>query len=156
MECSPPAANDCFLLGRLSYTEKDFYHTILWMQEALDLDAGTATKESEVPSLDRKEVLDYLSYSLAMVSLITFQVLLVGWRWYWCNVCSETLRNKEACYKIIMKLPCSLHQCPKDPSANFIFGIAFFSIGLAFCARNKQPASLDGPSFSFLLFIFLS
>lgn len=55
-----------------------------------------------------------------------------------------------------MKLPCSLHQCPKDPSANFIFGIAFFSIGLAFCARNKQPASLDGPSFSFLLFIFLS
>nr|KAG5704894.1 hypothetical protein BaRGS_003877 [Batillaria attramentaria] len=54
---------DCFLLGRLSYMEKDLYHTTLWMQEALDLETVAPPEEKNIP---RKEILDYLSYTLAM------------------------------------------------------------------------------------------
>ncbi|XP_076452038.1 prolyl 4-hydroxylase subunit alpha-1-like isoform X2 [Babylonia areolata] len=59
------SAAECFLLGRLSYNQKDHYHTILWMQEALDIDKETySTPENR--TVDRSEVLDYLSYAMAM------------------------------------------------------------------------------------------
>ncbi|XP_060097201.1 prolyl 4-hydroxylase subunit alpha-1 isoform X6 [Heteronotia binoei] len=52
-------AEDCFELGKISYTESDYYHTELWMQQALkQLDDG------EVSSIDKVSVLDYLSYAV--------------------------------------------------------------------------------------------
>ncbi|CAI4231259.1 unnamed protein product [Auanema sp. JU1783] len=56
-------SNDCFEIGRSAYNDEDYYHTILWMEEArrqLDreeetLEAGYANKE---------DVLEYLAYSL--------------------------------------------------------------------------------------------
>lgn len=52
-------AEDCFELGKIAYTESDYYHTELWMQQALkQLDDG------EVSSIDKVSVLDYLSYAV--------------------------------------------------------------------------------------------
>ncbi|XP_063817550.1 prolyl 4-hydroxylase subunit alpha-1 isoform X1 [Pseudophryne corroboree] len=52
-------AEDCFDLGKVSYTEADYYHTELWMEQALNqLNAG------EESSIDKVLVLDYLSYSV--------------------------------------------------------------------------------------------
>jgi prolyl 4-hydroxylase len=49
--------DECFELGRLSYNTDDFYHTALWMEEALSLlGAGSAVKR-------RVEMLDYLAFS---------------------------------------------------------------------------------------------
>lgn len=61
-------ADECFLLGRLSYNEKDLYHTILWMQEALDIDKATPAHSPANRTVARAEILDYLSYALAVVS----------------------------------------------------------------------------------------
>lgn len=55
-------ANDCFELGRIAYNDGDYYHTILWMQEALAL----VEKESP-PTIFKSVLLDYLSYSTYMV-----------------------------------------------------------------------------------------
>jgi hypothetical protein len=50
------------------------YHTILWTQQALDLDkenphaVTSLFKTEENLTLDRAEALDYLSYAMAMVS----------------------------------------------------------------------------------------
>ncbi|XP_046709708.1 prolyl 4-hydroxylase subunit alpha-1a isoform X2 [Silurus meridionalis] len=50
---------DCFELGKIAYSEADYYHTELWMAQALrQLDEG------EVSSIDAVTVLDYLSYSV--------------------------------------------------------------------------------------------
>lgn len=50
---------DCFELGKIAYSEADYYHTELWMTQALrQLDEG------EESSLDAVTVLDYLSYSV--------------------------------------------------------------------------------------------
>lgn len=50
---------DCFELGKIAYSESDYYHTELWMAQALrQLDEG---EEAEV---DAATVLDYLSYSV--------------------------------------------------------------------------------------------
>ncbi|XP_006761025.1 PREDICTED: prolyl 4-hydroxylase subunit alpha-1 isoform X2 [Myotis davidii] len=50
---------DCFELGKVAYTEADYYHTELWMEQALrQLDEG------EVSTTDKVSVLDYLSYAV--------------------------------------------------------------------------------------------
>ncbi|XP_030059303.1 prolyl 4-hydroxylase subunit alpha-1 isoform X1 [Microcaecilia unicolor] len=52
-------AEDCFELGKIAYSEADYYHTELWMEQALrQLDDG------EESSVDKVSVLDYLSYAL--------------------------------------------------------------------------------------------
>lgn len=52
------SAGDCFELGRHSYNNADHYHTVLWMQEALD----RVVKE-EVPTTEVPEILEYLAFS---------------------------------------------------------------------------------------------
>ena len=53
------SANDCFELGRLAYLEKDYYHTVLWMHEAMN--------RVDNDSLFHAAVLDYLAYATYMV-----------------------------------------------------------------------------------------
>ncbi|XP_057214475.1 prolyl 4-hydroxylase subunit alpha-1a [Triplophysa rosa] len=53
------SVEDCYELGKISYSEADYYHTELWMAQALkQLDEG------EDSSIDVVTVLDYLSYSV--------------------------------------------------------------------------------------------
>ncbi|KAM4704283.1 prolyl 4-hydroxylase subunit alpha-1 [Rhinophrynus dorsalis] len=53
-------AEDCYELGKIAYTEADYYHTELWMEQALrQLDNG-----EESSSIDKVLVLDYLSYAV--------------------------------------------------------------------------------------------
>ena len=50
---------DCYELGKIAYSDVDYYHTELWMAQALkQLDEG------EVSTLDKVTVLDYLSYAI--------------------------------------------------------------------------------------------
>ncbi|XP_059177300.1 prolyl 4-hydroxylase subunit alpha-2-like isoform X2 [Physella acuta] len=69
------SAEECFELGRLSYNEGDFYHTMLWMSQALDhvsfeqADGKLRIESQETEGLAgdlesaRVEVLDYLAFS---------------------------------------------------------------------------------------------
>ncbi|XP_014293971.1 prolyl 4-hydroxylase subunit alpha-2 [Halyomorpha halys] len=56
------SAGDCFELGRQSYNHQDFYHTVLWMSEALN------RHEREINNTEttRWEILEYLAYSTYM------------------------------------------------------------------------------------------
>ncbi|XP_043925129.1 prolyl 4-hydroxylase subunit alpha-2 isoform X2 [Protopterus annectens] len=52
-------AEDCFDMGKIAYNDGDYYHTVLWMQQALkQIDEGEDT------DISKSEVLDYLSYSV--------------------------------------------------------------------------------------------
>ncbi len=56
---STMTVEDCFELGKIAYSEADYYHTELWMAQALkQLDEGEET------SIEIVTVLDYLSYSI--------------------------------------------------------------------------------------------
>uniref|UniRef100_A0A8C7J6J9 Prolyl 4-hydroxylase subunit alpha-1 n=1 Tax=Oncorhynchus kisutch TaxID=8019 RepID=A0A8C7J6J9_ONCKI len=56
---SPMTVEDCFELGKIAYSEVDYYHTELWMEQALkQLDEG------EESTMDKDTVLDYLSYAI--------------------------------------------------------------------------------------------
>ncbi|XP_056147571.1 prolyl 4-hydroxylase subunit alpha-1b isoform X2 [Lampris incognitus] len=56
---SPMTVEDCYELGKIAYTEVDYYHTELWMAQALkQLDQG------EESPIDKVTVLDYLSYAI--------------------------------------------------------------------------------------------
>ena len=51
--------DDCYDMGKTAYNEADYYHAVLWMQQALrQMDA----EEEHVVS--KADVLDYLSYSV--------------------------------------------------------------------------------------------
>ena len=58
-------AEECFELGRLAYVRKDYYHTLTWMQAALD-----AWDKEEDKSKDRGVILDYLAYATSMVGIV--------------------------------------------------------------------------------------
>lgn len=50
---------DCYELGKIAYSEADYYHTELWMAQAL-----TQLDEGEESTIDKITVLDYLSYAI--------------------------------------------------------------------------------------------
>ncbi|XP_063244081.1 prolyl 4-hydroxylase subunit alpha-1 isoform X2 [Bacillus rossius redtenbacheri] len=54
-------AGDCFELGRQSYNNGDFYHTVLWMNEALDRYHGESNKTTT-----KSDILEYLAFSTYM------------------------------------------------------------------------------------------
>ncbi|XP_073725402.1 prolyl 4-hydroxylase subunit alpha-1b isoform X2 [Misgurnus anguillicaudatus] len=50
---------DCYELGKIAYSDADYYHTELWMTQALtQLDGG------EESTIDKVTVMDYLSYAI--------------------------------------------------------------------------------------------
>ncbi|KAF7203652.1 prolyl 4-hydroxylase subunit alpha-1 isoform X3 [Nothobranchius furzeri] len=52
--------DDCYDLGKVAYSEADYYHTELWMAQALkQLDQGETSS-----TVDAVAILDYLSYSV--------------------------------------------------------------------------------------------
>ncbi|XP_012719431.2 prolyl 4-hydroxylase subunit alpha-1b isoform X2 [Fundulus heteroclitus] len=56
---SQMTVEDCYELGKIAYSDADYYHTELWMAQALkQLDEG------EESTIDKVTVLDYLSYSI--------------------------------------------------------------------------------------------
>ncbi|ROL45257.1 Prolyl 4-hydroxylase subunit alpha-1 [Anabarilius grahami] len=50
---------DCYELGKIAYSEADYYHTELWMAQAL-----TQLDEGEESTVDKVTVMDYLSYAI--------------------------------------------------------------------------------------------
>ncbi|XP_045468904.1 prolyl 4-hydroxylase subunit alpha-2-like [Harmonia axyridis] len=52
------SAADCFELGRQSYNNGDYYHTLLWMREA-DLRLNRESNDT----VDRSDILEYLAFS---------------------------------------------------------------------------------------------
>ena len=56
---SPMTVEDCYELGKIAYSDSDYYHTELWMSQSLQqLDQG------EESTIDKVTVLDYLSYAI--------------------------------------------------------------------------------------------
>ncbi|XP_077183006.1 prolyl 4-hydroxylase subunit alpha-2 isoform X2 [Paroedura picta] len=51
--------DDCFGMGKTAYNDGDYYHTVLWMQQALK-----QHDSSEEATISKVEILDYLSYAV--------------------------------------------------------------------------------------------
>lgn len=67
----PFVAEECFTIGRVAYTQKDYYHTSLWMEKSLEKEEREINKTTS-----RTNILDYLAYSNLMVwSKILFTYL---------------------------------------------------------------------------------
>ncbi|VDK84324.1 unnamed protein product [Onchocerca ochengi] len=52
-------AEDCFGIGRAAYNKYDYYHTILWMQEA-----RKRVEKEAIPTVNLEDILEYLAFSL--------------------------------------------------------------------------------------------
>jgi len=59
------AAEDCYRLGSVAYFNQDYYHTVMWITEALNI-----WQTEKQKTIGKSTLLDYLSYSLYMVSLL--------------------------------------------------------------------------------------
>ncbi len=57
------SSGDCFEMGRQSYLNGDYYHTVLWMQESLSrLTAETKKQEVDIATT-KVDILEYLAFS---------------------------------------------------------------------------------------------
>jgi uncharacterized protein Smg (DUF494 family) len=57
-------ALECYDLAQVAFKNEDFYHTLMWMQEALDhLD-----KEINNTSIKKFDILHYLAYATSKVN----------------------------------------------------------------------------------------
>ncbi|XP_015115772.1 prolyl 4-hydroxylase subunit alpha-1 [Diachasma alloeum] len=56
------SAGDCFELGRQSYNNGDYYHTVLWMQEAMN----RLQDEQNRTTTTKPDILEYLAFSTYM------------------------------------------------------------------------------------------
>lgn len=55
------SSHDCFEMGRQSYLNKDYYHTSLWMNEAM---ARLNNNTNETTSIPKADILEYLAFSV--------------------------------------------------------------------------------------------
>lgn len=55
------SSDDCFELGRQSYVNRDYYHTLLWMNEAMA--RMLEEPHNQTQSFTRADVLEYLAFS---------------------------------------------------------------------------------------------
>ena len=46
-------------MGRIAYENQDYYHTLMWMQEALD----HLNKETNSTAINKIDILDYLAFA---------------------------------------------------------------------------------------------
>ena len=60
---------DCFELGRLAYNEEDYFHTILWMEEALVRHRAEG-QDTDDAHIFTANIIDYLAFSLYKVCCI--------------------------------------------------------------------------------------
>ncbi len=54
---------ECYDLGRIAYTNADYYHTLMWMQEALD----HIDSEPNNTAVNKINILDHLAYATSQV-----------------------------------------------------------------------------------------
>ncbi|XP_064638525.1 prolyl 4-hydroxylase subunit alpha-1-like isoform X2 [Lineus longissimus] len=66
-------AQHCFEIGKQAYYDSDYYHTLMWMQEAYDRWHHEVNKTSSLV-----EVLDYLSYTAAQQGNIKYALKLTN------------------------------------------------------------------------------
>lgn len=68
---SEMTSHDCFEMGRQSYVNRDYYHTMLWMNEAM---RRLNNDTSQTMSTSRADILEYLAFSVfkqGMVNVLT-------------------------------------------------------------------------------------
>ncbi|CAF0724352.1 unnamed protein product [Didymodactylos carnosus] len=92
------SARECFDLGRVAYTNNDYYHTLMWMQEALDhLDS-----EPGNDTTDKLAILDHLAYATSQQGNIEHALALTD---EMLNIVPDHLRakNNKIYYEAIIK-----------------------------------------------------
>ncbi|ESO84721.1 hypothetical protein LOTGIDRAFT_196347 [Lottia gigantea] len=57
-KCATLSAVDCYEIGRISYNEEDFYHTTLWMNEAI-----SRIQDEHNSTVSKSILLDYLAFA---------------------------------------------------------------------------------------------
>uniref|UniRef100_A0AC34GPH6 Procollagen-proline 4-dioxygenase n=1 Tax=Panagrolaimus sp. ES5 TaxID=591445 RepID=A0AC34GPH6_9BILA len=55
----PLSAHDCFEIGRMAYNAEDYYHTLLWMGEALE-----RIKKEDPATAAESDILEYYAFAL--------------------------------------------------------------------------------------------
>lgn len=55
------SSHDCFEMGRQSYANKDYYHTLLWMNEAL---ARLSDDKGQTTMVSKADILEYLAFAI--------------------------------------------------------------------------------------------
>lgn len=90
------SADDCYHLGQIAYNAADYYHTILWMTQALDMMKKLDYEHPEICN-----AYDYLAYSSYMKGNIDIALRLTQ-EWLKIDPYHERARANEGHYKELL------------------------------------------------------
>ena len=66
------SVKDCLDLARISYDKQDYYHTVMWMEHAMQqLQHGTENITEPFYSRTHALILDYLAFSTFQVAVLS-------------------------------------------------------------------------------------
>ncbi|KAM3718672.1 Prolyl 4-hydroxylase subunit [Dirofilaria immitis] len=90
-------AGDCFEIGRTAYHTRDYYHTIMWMQEAKE-----RIEKEAVPTANLEDILEYLAFSLYKQGNLK-RALLLSNELYRMNPDHPRIKRNLKSYKAFLK-----------------------------------------------------
>ncbi|XP_054650246.1 prolyl 4-hydroxylase subunit alpha-3 isoform X3 [Dunckerocampus dactyliophorus] len=59
----PLSGDDCFLVGKVAYEQEDYYHSVQWLEESVQLFRGTGGQWSPENEGTLEDALDHLAFS---------------------------------------------------------------------------------------------
>ncbi|KAM3722357.1 Prolyl 4-hydroxylase subunit [Dirofilaria immitis] len=90
-------AGDCFEIGRVALHERDYYHTIMWMQEARE-----RVENENVPTANLENILENLAFSLYKQGNVKRALLLTD-ELYRINPDHPRAKDDVKCYEDLLE-----------------------------------------------------
>ena len=101
-------ALECFDLGRVAYTNSDYYHTLMWMQEALE----HLNTETNNTALSKLHVLDHLAFATSKVrSFPSMNIFIPVGRLSSKEISSMHWPLPRKCWQSVGSVVCSDERC---------------------------------------------
>nr|XP_043887301.1 prolyl 4-hydroxylase subunit alpha-3 isoform X1 [Solea senegalensis] len=120
----PLSGDDCFLVGKVAYEEEDYYHSVQWLEESVQLFRGTGGEWSPENQGTLEDALDHLAFSHFKTGNVSKALSLSQELLHYDPMNERVLRNVEKYEKLLvaakprrsrgLKRPTSTHLRTRD------------------------------------------
>ncbi|XP_034024242.1 prolyl 4-hydroxylase subunit alpha-3 [Thalassophryne amazonica] len=97
------SGDDCFLVGKVAYEQKDYYHSVQWLEESVRLFRVTGGEWSPENEGTLEDALDYLAFSHYKTGNISYALSLSQELLHYDPVNGRVLENVEKYEKLLVK-----------------------------------------------------
>ncbi|XP_077350362.1 prolyl 4-hydroxylase subunit alpha-3 isoform X2 [Festucalex cinctus] len=102
---TPLSGDDCFLVGKVAYDQEDYYHSVAWLQESVELFRSSGGRQSAESEGTLEDALDHLAFSHFKTGNISHALSLSQELLHHDPLNGRVLRNVEKYEKLLVTRP---------------------------------------------------